>query len=112
MGGAYFAGARDEGGVSERFEIGEIAIYIGGDAWHGCELRIVAGPLEVSCFHTVTKQKYRGVGYVVNFDDGDGDYPCPAHELRKKKPPALDRECYRVTSWDDGAWRPREVETV
>jgi hypothetical protein len=47
-------------------------------------------------------------GYLVRWADGEKSREPPVH-LRKKQPPALDGECYRVTSWDECEWRPRDV---
>jgi hypothetical protein len=99
--------------MNQQFAINEIAIFVGDSsvAPRGTEVRIVS-----------TERLYLGradgpAGYTVEVPGVRSSSPCglwfaQTVALRKKKPPALDRECYRVTSWDDGVWRPKEMPVV
>lgn len=100
----------------ERFEVGEVAIMV--RAFHmnvrrpeveGHEVTI-AGPLRLVGLIDRGKRVVRYMeAYRIEPLMLDGaviewvEWGC----LRKKRQPALDRECYRVTSWDNGIWRPK-----
>jgi hypothetical protein len=106
---------------SERFEIGEVAIMIRAvfmgvrrPEVDGHEVTI-AGPLELvrardSEGNIVGRiEAYRIEPFIL---DGNVIEWVDRRCLRKKRPPAFDRECYRVTSWDNGVWRPKSLEVL
>jgi hypothetical protein len=98
--------------MSENFSIGEIAIYWNpGNQQHGNEVQVAAGLEERNC-RNLTPALPDGIYgcYLIREPGSWFLYAVLPEQLRKKKPPALDRECYRVTSWNDGVWRPREVK--
>ena len=90
--------------MTERFEVGEVAIITGG-YFHpesvGKECQIIGSRF----LHHFSN----GVVAFAYTIDIDGEYrnANEAH-LRKKKPPT--REIDQVTTWDKVLWCPREVE--
>jgi hypothetical protein len=95
---------------SERFEVGEIAIYVGTHRpWYGLQVTIVSDLELVEARDIAT-------GLDVTEELHEIDVPVPhefhityaaPHELRKLPPPGDD--CYEPGQWDQCPWQPEHI---
>ncbi len=96
--------------MADKFEIGEVAIYVRpGSPYYGQEVEILGGLTRYE-----PTQDHLGleaapyVGYQISSLIGDDWVMVSRPEwLRKKKPPR--REMDQIVSWEDCAWRPATV---
>lgn len=99
--------------MSERFEVGEVAIIVScaHTPWLVGKEVTIAGPRRQVTFINGARSLF---GYPIEPMESDVGIVNFAEEdrIRKKKPPALDRECYRVTKWDQSIWVPKELEVT
>jgi hypothetical protein len=90
----------------EKFEIGEVAIFIAD-----CERKhtecVIVSPLDHRIWKDIdTRELKGGMAYQVKFSDGV-HWSVRPQFLRKKKKPARDID--QKVSWDDCLWKPKQV---
>lgn len=90
-----------------KFEIGEIAILV---IPLDCDPADSAIPFDGEDVEVIGagRSKKWGFMYLIKYPDGDTG-TCTPRCLRKKKPPAFDREDNQPASWDDCIWKPETV---
>ena len=100
--------------MNDKFEIGEIALVIDDGRWQSLRDVLVGREVRIESVEQTGRSPNGKQGYLILGEPWysiscDGvRYAIVKSVLRKRKPP-LDAECYRVTSWDCGAWRPLET---
>lgn len=99
--------------MTDKFEIGEVAIYVRpGSPYYGCEV-MVTGPLELKrSIDLVLGQEVEAMGYQIYADSfeiypGHDRYRSVRPEHLRKKPRSIDREA--TGEWDLCPWRPEKV---
>lgn len=96
--------------MTEKFEVGEVAIYVRHESKrYGEEVTVVGCLMRRSGIDTHTGKLLEADGYAAESRDGVKFNVLPEW-LRKKKPPQ--RELDRKVSWEDCYWKPakRTVE--
>ena len=95
--------------MSERFQVGEIAIYCPyGKVEPGLEI-YDGEDVEVVRTYFVSNLVLGGVAHEIKCKDGLL-ITCTPQSLRKKRPPEYDGN--QVASWDKCEWKPRELVRV
>lgn len=92
----------------EKFEIGEIVIYIGPPDNVPTNIEIEVISEEFMALTGRPSHRVMVPGYPSGFTGGW--WICPTQLLRKKKPPASRRAIDEKVSWDTCAWRPKQLE--
>lgn len=96
--------------MSERFEVGEVAIYHRPESnWHGLEVLIVSGIETRTCIDEVTGIRGTFAGHEVEFSDPVAEmaqergyrWLAEPHELRKRRPPQDWVKLCRLTEFVD-----------
>lgn len=91
----------------ERFEVGEVAVYIGrAPRRRGTECVINTPLAMVTCYEIPLREVNTKPRYSVTFQDGHKVY-AQSSKLRKKKPP---REDLQVVRWADVPWQPERMK--
>lgn len=99
------------------FKPGEIA-YIRNSQHpelNGLPVQVVKGLGFRTFVESATNKKHRGLCYVVRTDEapyGKSNLFARAHQLTRKKKPEPTSVRNKVVSWDDCAWRPKQIEPV
>jgi len=99
--------------VSE-FAIGEVAIYVrSGSPHYGEEVTILSTLIwwpPGGTDHMGVEANLGGYAYEITpLEAIPGPWIARSSWLKKKDNPKTGRECDRVVSWDDCAWKPKEL---
>lgn len=97
--------------MTDKFEIGEVAIYVRpGSSYQGTEVTVITALREhKGGFDHVTNQWVHLDELVHTIRFHDGIRKAAKSEWLKKKQRRLDRECDRKVSWDECLWKPKQV---